>query len=48
MLVRIAHRKDPDQTVSSEAVWSRSASLSRPISIWHATSVQNFRTFTVQ
>ena len=25
MLVRIANREDPDQTVSSEAVWSGSA-----------------------
>ena len=25
MLVRIAHRKDPDQTASPEAVWSGSA-----------------------
>ena len=25
MLVRIANREDPDQTASSEAVWSESA-----------------------
>ena len=27
MLVRIANREDPDQTASSEAVWSGSALL---------------------
>ena len=44
MLVKIANRKDPDQTASSEAVCYVSA-LFRPF--WQATSVQNFRIFTV-
>ena len=46
MLVRIANRDDPDQTASSEAVWSGSARLSRLF--WQASSVRNFRTFTNQ
>ena len=45
MLFRLANREDPDQTDSSEAVWSGSALLSRPF--WQATSGRNFRTFTV-
>ena len=44
MLVRIANREDPDQTAYSEAVRSGSA-LFRLFIL--ATSVQNFRTFTV-
>ena len=45
MLVRIANREDPDQTASEEAVCSGSALFSRPF--WQATSVQNFRTFSI-
>ena len=45
MLVRIANRKDPDQTASEEAVWSGLHCLSRHF--WQATSVRNFRTFTI-
>ena len=40
MLVRIANRKDPDQTTSSEAVYSDLPCLSWPF--WQATSVRNF------
>ena len=40
MLVRIANREDPDQTASDLGL----PYLSRP---WQATSVQNFRRFTV-
>ena len=45
MFVRIANREDPDQTASSEAVRSGLHCLSRPS--WQATSIRNFRTFTV-
>ena len=38
LLVRISNREDPDQTASSEAVWSGSACLWRPY--WQATSVR--------
>ena len=31
MLVRIANREDPDQTASSEAVWSESALFGRQL-----------------
>ena len=41
MLVRIASREDPDQTVLSESALF----VSRPF--WQATSVQSFRIFTV-
>ena len=41
LFVRIANREEPDQTASLEAVCFGS----RPF--WQATSVQNFRTFTV-
>ena len=39
------NREEPDQTASSEAVWSCLRYLSMPF--WQATSVRNFRTFTV-
>ena len=42
MLARIANREDPDQTASSALGLP---CLSRPF--WQATSVRNFRTFTV-
>ena len=51
MLAKIAKREDPDQTVQT---WIRVLKkqsdtslhcLSRPF--WQATSVQNFRTFTI-
>ena len=45
MLVRTANMEDPDQTASSEAVWSVSALFARPF--WQAAIVWNFRTFTV-
>ena len=44
-LVRIANREDLDQTASTEAV--RPGLPCLPKSFWQATSVQNFRTFTV-
>ena len=45
MLVRIANREDPDQTASSEAVWSGSALFGLTFLV--ATNVRNFRLFTV-
>ena len=43
--VRKANREDPDRTASSEAVWSWPALF--VLTFEQATSVQNFRTFTV-
>ena len=45
MLVRKANREGPDKTASSEAIDLRLPCLSR--FLWQATSVQNFRTFTI-
>ena len=42
MLFRIANREDPDQTASSDLGLHCLSS-----SFWQATSVRNFRTFTV-
>ena len=44
-LVSITNREDPDQTASSEAVWSCLHCLLSPF--WQPTIVLNFRTFTV-
>ena len=46
MLVRIANREDPDQTASSEAVWSESTLF---VSAFLAGnySVQNLKTVTI-
>ena len=44
MPVRIANREDPDQTASLKQSDLGLPCLSRP---WQATSVQNFRRFTV-
>ena len=46
MLVRIANREYPDQSASSEAVLSESVVLVQ--AFLHATSVRNFRTFTIK
>ena len=45
MVVRIANWEDPDQTASSEAVCSGSALFVQVF--WQATSVRNFRAFTI-
>ena len=45
MLARIANRADPDQTASSEAVWSGSVLFVK--ACLADNSVRNFRTFTV-
>ena len=46
MLVRIVNREDPDQTVSLEEQPDQDQHcLSR--TFWQATSVRNFRTFTI-
>ena len=42
MLVRITNRKDPDQTAFSDWVCAVCLCI-----LWQATSVRNFRTFTV-
>ena len=47
MLVRIANRVDPDQTASSEAVYSGSALFVQALLAGNYSSIQNFRTFTV-
>ena len=46
MFVRIANREDPDQTASSEAVSDMGLHCLSKL-FWPATSVRNFRTFTV-
>ena len=48
ILIRIANREDPDQTASSEAVWSGSALFVKAFLEGNSigNSIRNFRTFT--